>query len=142
VAAAGTRLQIALPSENSRQASQPALKVCLVVDTLGPDAGTEKLVAGIASALDPEIIETHICCFETSTRLMSLPASVRSTVFPLRSINSLAGIRQLWRFRKYLQRSGIAVVHSFMNKSAIFSVLASLGTECRTVITSRLNCGY
>jgi glycosyltransferase involved in cell wall biosynthesis len=112
------------------------------VDSLGPDAGTERLVARWASTLDPEVIETHLCCFEASERLSSLPAHVRTAVFPLSSINSFAGIRQLARFREYLKSNGIEVVHSFMNKSAIFSVLAARGTCCRTVVSSRLNSGY
>jgi glycosyltransferase involved in cell wall biosynthesis len=116
--------------------------VCLVIDTLGLDAGTEKLVANLASAIDPDIIETHLCCFENSDRLVSLPAKVHRAVFPLTRLNSPAASRQLWRFRMYLRRNGIQAVHSFMTKSAIFSVLASIGTGCRTVITSRLNCGY
>jgi glycosyltransferase involved in cell wall biosynthesis len=126
---------------NSTLASAP-LKVCLVVDSLGPDAGTEKLVANLASAIDPDIIEIHVCCFEDSERLMSLPAQVHRAVFPLTRVNSPAAIRELWRFRTYLRRNGIEAVHSFMTKSAMFSVMASVGTGCRTVITSRLNSGY
>ena len=98
-------------------------------------------MAVLASAIDPQVIETHVCCFESSERLQSLPAKVHAAVFPLTRLNSPAGVRQLWSFRRYLRRNGIDAVHSFMNKSAIFSVLASIGT-CRTVITSRLNTGY
>ena len=63
-------------------------------------------------------------------------------VFPLTRINSTVGIRQMWRFRAYLKQNSIDVVHSFMNNSAIFSVLAAQGSGCRAIITSRLNCGY
>ena len=135
---AGAQLQ---PLENSRSSRQAVLKVCLVVDSLGPDAGTEKLVAAWASAFDPKVIETHLCCFEASGRLSNLPKYVRSAVFPLSRINSTAGLREIRRFRSYLRCNGIEVVHSFMNKSAIFSVLAAQGI-CRTVVTSRLNSGY
>ena len=117
------------------------VRVCLMVDSLGPDAGTEKLVASLATGFDPEIIEAHVCCFETSTRLASLGASVRTAVFPLQRVNSLAGLGQLRRFRAYLKRNNIDAVHSFMTKSYIFSVLAAQRTGCR-IISSRLSCGY
>lgn len=122
--------------------SAATIRVCLVVDSLGPDAGTEKLVANLARSFDHNVIEAHLCCFEPSTRLAGLPPTVQTAVFPLSSINSLRGIRGIWRFRRYLQENGIDVVHSFMNKSAIFSVIAAQGTNCSTVVTSRLNCGY
>jgi glycosyltransferase involved in cell wall biosynthesis len=143
MAKAGANLEVTLPSNDPPQSPRkPPLKVCLVVDSLGPDAGTEKLVANLVTAIDPQIIEIHLCCFENSDRLMSLPAQVHRAVFPLTRLNSPAAMRQLWRFRAYLRRNGIEAVHSFMTKSSIFSVLASRGTACRTVITSRLNSGY
>lgn len=141
--AAGTKSQVKVPPGDLRQTPHsPLLRVCLVVDSLRPDAGTEKLVERLASAFDPAVIEAHVCCFETSERLKRLPTQVQPTVFPLRSINTLAGVRQMYAFRAYLRRNRIEAVHSFMNKSAIFSVLAAQGTGCRTVITSRLNFGY
>jgi glycosyltransferase involved in cell wall biosynthesis len=126
----------------SPEKARSAVRVCLVVDSLGPDAGTEKLVAGLASSIDPNVVETHLCCFEPSERLASLPPHVKTAVFSLSRINSVNGLRQVLRFRRYLKSNRIDVVHSFMNKSAIFSVLASRGTACRTVVTSRLSCGY
>jgi glycosyltransferase involved in cell wall biosynthesis len=118
------------------------LRICLLADSLGPDAGTEKLVAELACRLDPSRIEAHVCCFAASERLSLLGKYVRTAVFPLERINSTAGIHQLWRFRSYLKRHGIQAIHSFMNKSAIFSVLASRRTPARTIITSRFNTGY
>lgn len=122
--------------------ARPPLRVCLVVDSLRPDAGTERLVAGLAAALDPRVIEAYVCCFEAGERLSALPARVHTAVFPLASVNSLNGLRRVWEFRSYLKRNRIDAVHSFMNNSAVFSVLGSLGAGCRAVITSRLNCGY
>lgn len=118
------------------------LRVCLVADSLGPDAGTEKLVAAMAGAFDPSIIEPYVCCFETDERLAALPENVRRAVFPLAKVNSLSGLRQVLRFHSYLKRNGIHVVHAFMSKSALFCLLASRGAGCRAVITSRLNSGY
>jgi glycosyltransferase involved in cell wall biosynthesis len=140
--AAGAKRQGFSGAPGEQAAQRPSIKVCLLIDSLGPDAGTEKLVAGLASAFDPHVIETHLCCFEPSERLADLPTHIKTAVFPLSRVNSAGGLRQAWRFRRYLDANGIDVVHSFMNKSAIFSVLASRGTCCRTLVTSRLNCGY
>jgi glycosyltransferase involved in cell wall biosynthesis len=143
MAKAGAESEVTLPSNDPPQSPRkPPLKVCLVVDSLAPDAGTEKLVANLAAAIDPHLIEIHICCFENSERLMSVAAQVHRAVFPLTRLNSPAALRQMWKFRTYLRQNGMEAVHSFMTKSSIFSVLASIGTDCRAVITSRLNSGY
>lgn len=133
----------ALKGSSLNNSPRPApIRVCLVADSLGPDAGTERLVAGLATAFDPAVIEAHVCCLEASERLSHLPPRVRTAVFPLVRVNSLAGLRQIWRFHDYLKQNRIDVVHSFMNTSALFSVMAARAAGCQTVITSRLNCGY
>jgi L-malate glycosyltransferase len=122
--------------------NRKTLKICLIIDSLGPNSGNEILLARLANALDPEVIEVHVCCFEDSERVRTLRPEIRTAIFPLTNINSLNGLRQIWRFRRYLKRNRIDAIHSFVNNSAIFGVLASLAGGCRTVITSRLNCGY
>ena len=118
------------------------VKVCLLIDSLGPNSGNEILLARMANALDPAVIETHVACYEDSERLRSLNPWVRRATFPLSKINSAGGLKQLWRFHRYLKENRIDAVHSFVNNTAIFGVLAALGGGCRTVITSRLNTGY
>jgi glycosyltransferase involved in cell wall biosynthesis len=118
------------------------LKVCLVADSLGPDAGTENLIAHLAAAFDPRVIEAHVCCLEASERLSALPAHVHTAVFPTVRVYSPPGLRQIWKFRQYLRRNRIDVVHSFMHTSSVFTVLAAWNSGCRAVITSRLSCGY
>ena len=118
------------------------LKVCLVADTIGPNAGTEKLVAALATAFDPKVIEARVCCLSNSKRLAQIGSAVRTAVFPTDRIYSLTGVLQTWRFRRYLIREQIDVVHSFMNNSAVLSTFAACGSGCKAVITSRLNSGY
>jgi glycosyltransferase involved in cell wall biosynthesis len=117
------------------------IRVCIVVDDLGPDAGTERQIAETVRRLNAERFETHLCCFAESTRLRDLSAYAVSAVFPLRSVGSPEGMWQILRFRSYLRKNRIDVAHAWMVKSAIFTVAAALGTPCRT-ITSRLNTGY
>lgn len=143
MATAGARLGLGpSPYNTGRTSSPPPLKVCLLIDSLAPNAGNEILLTRIANALDPNVTEVHVCCFAASQRQSSLPPQVHTAVFPLTNVNSPTGLRQVWRFRQYLKRNHIDAVHSFVNNAAVFSVLASLGTNGRAVITSRLNCGY
>lgn len=118
------------------------VRVCLLIDTVKPDAGTEKLVAEFARRIDSNRFEVHVCCFEDSARLAHLRSHVRTQIFPLQRLYSPAGLYQLWRFRQYLKRNGIDVVHGFMTKSSVFGVFAAICSDCRVVITSRLNAGY
>jgi glycosyltransferase involved in cell wall biosynthesis len=126
--------------ENAAQRAS-RISVCLLCDTLGLDAGTERLVVEIARRLDPAKVDVHVCCFEDSSQLRSLEGVCHTVVFPAERVNSLNGLRQMASFRKYLKRHKIQVVHTFMTKASIFAVLSSLRTH-QVVITSRLNTGY
>lgn len=118
------------------------VSVCMLVDTLKHDAGTEKLVAELAKRIDSGRFQVHVCCFEDSPRLANLRSHVRTSIFPVIRLYSPAGLRQMWRFRRYLKRNRIDVVHGFMNKAGCFGVLAAIRSPCRVVVTSRLNTGY
>jgi L-malate glycosyltransferase len=115
--------------------------VCLLSDTIGQDAGTERQVAETARRLDKSKFDVHVCCLEPSPQLTALAACCHTAVFPTDSVNSWAGIRQVVRFRRYLRQNHVQIVHAYMNKTAIFAVLSSLFSD-RIVITSRLNTGY
>ena len=128
--------------KSKRDPGSPQLRVCLVVDTVKHDAGTEKLVAEFAKRIDPGRFEVHVCCFEGSERLADLRSDVRTEVFPVDRLYTPAGLRQVFRFRQYLKRNRIDVVHGFMNKASAFAVLAAIRSHSRGVITSRLNTGY
>ena len=65
-----------------------------------------------------------------------------TAIFPLEAVNSLAGLRQSCRFRRYLKQNHIDVVHSFMMRADIFSVMSAIGARIPAVVTSRLNSGY
>lgn len=115
------------------------IRVCLLVDTVGLDAGTERLVAETAVRLDPAKIDVHICCLEDSRRLQELSRRCHTRVFPAVRLNSWNGIRQVRAFRRYLNEMRIDVTHAFMNRTAILGVAARSGTNCKAMITSRLS---
>jgi glycosyltransferase involved in cell wall biosynthesis len=114
----------------------------LVLDSVKDEGGTEKLVPAFAMGLDRTRFEPHVICFENSERLDNLSRHVRTAAFPLNRVYSPAGLGQIWKFREYIRRNGIDLVHSFMWKSDIFNVVAALGLRRTAVITSRLNSGY
>ena len=117
------------------------VSVCLLCDTVGLDAGTERLVAEIARRLDPSKLDVHLCCMEDSSQLRSLEGACSTAVFPLTSLYTLQGVRQLISLRSYLARHRIQIVHGFMTKTSILAVFSSIASQ-RVVITSRLNTGY
>jgi L-malate glycosyltransferase len=114
------------------------VRVCLLVDTVGLDAGTEKLVTETALRLDPAKIEVHVCCLENSKRLEELGQYCKTRVFPASRLNSLNGLRQIRAFHGYLNEMRIQVAHAFMTKTAILGVVAARGTSCKAVVASRL----
>ena len=128
-------------SEAGVTAAGNRIRVCLLCDTVGNDAGTERQVVETAKRLDKNKFEVHVCCLETSSQLNGLKEHCQTAVFPTASVNSWSGIRQAARFRRYLNRHRIQIVHAHMNKTATFAVLTSLASA-RIVITSRLNIGY
>lgn len=115
--------------------------VCLLSDTVGLDAGTERQVVETAKRLDKDRFDVHVICLEDSPQLRSLEGICSTGVFPTQSVNSWSGLIQARRFRKYLRRHRIQIAHAYMNKTASFAVLSSLASD-RIVITSRLNTGY
>jgi len=131
----GTRSETGVATPGNR------MRVCLLCDTVGVDAGTERQVVETAKRLDKNKFEVHVCCLETSPQLKGLEGYCQTAVFPTASVNSWSGILQAARFRRYVDRHHIQIVHAYMNKTAVFAVLTSLACA-RIVITSRLNIGY
>lgn len=128
-------------TEMSPRTSVERIRVCLLSDTVGLDAGTERQVVETAKRLDKSRFDVHVVCLEDSPQLRGVPPPCQVAVFPASSVNSLQGIKQVLRFRRYLKQHGIKIVHAYMNKTGLFAILSSLGTD-RVVVTSRLNTGY
>ncbi len=126
---------VPIPQRGSR------ISVCLLSDTVGLDAGTERQVVETAKRLNKDRFDVHVICLEDSPQLRSLEGICNIAVFPTDSVNSWSGMVQMRRFRQYLREHRIQIAHGYMNKTGLFAVLTSLGSD-RVVITSRLNTGY
>ena len=122
---------------NQLQSGRP--RVCLMVDTVGLDAGTERLVAETLKRLSPDLVEAHLICLENSPRLEDLALRYETRVFPATRLNSWNGLRQIREFHGYLKQMRIDVMHAFMIKSAILGVMAFPGSGCKAMVASRLS---
>jgi glycosyltransferase involved in cell wall biosynthesis len=125
----------------STSQSSGKIAVALLSDTVGLDAGTERQVIETAKRLDKDRFDVHVVCLEDSPQLHGISSICHTAVFPVASLNSLQGIRQVLAFRKYATQHRLQILHGYMNKTSLFAVLSALGTE-RIAITSRLNTGY
>ena len=110
-------------------------RVCLVVDTVGLDAGTERLVSETALRLDPEKVDVHLICLEDSPRLEELARHCKTRVFPATRLNTWNGLRQIRAFHRYLKEARIDVIHAFMGKSAILGVTAMPAFGCKAIVS-------
>ncbi len=128
-------------SEAAVEGPSQLIRVCLLSDTVGLDAGTERQVVETAKRLRKDRFDVHVICLEDSPQLRTLESVCHIAVFPADRMNSWTGIVQVQRFRHYLRQHRIQIAHAYMNKTATFAVLAALGSR-RLVITSRLNTGY
>ena len=121
--------------------SSGKIAVALLSDTVGLDAGTERQVIETAKRLDKDRFDVHVICLEDSSQLRGVSSICHTAVFPVASLNSTQGVRQVLAFRKYATRHRLQILHGYMNKTSLFAVLSALGTD-RIAITSRLNTGY
>jgi glycosyltransferase involved in cell wall biosynthesis len=118
------------------------LRVALAVDQVTHDAGTERQVAETIRRMNHSEFEVHLICFEDSARFRELAAISASKLFPLESIFSVAGLRGIASFRRYLIEHRIDVVMAYMLKASAFAVLARLPSFSGKIVTCRLNTGY
>lgn len=118
------------------------VRVLLLIDSLGPDAGTENQVVEMIRRFDRTQVEIFIGCLEDGVRLQSLARYGHPLVFPTKSVFSLNGLKELFRLNRAINRHAIDVVHTYMIRATIFGVLGSQGSRVRAILTSRRNLGY
>ena len=127
---------------DSQPQSSGKIAVALMSDTVGLDAGTERQVVETAKRLDKNRFDVHVVCLEDSPQLRSVPAPCHTAVFPTKSVNSRQGTAAGdGSSASTPQSTASRSLHGYMNKTSLFAVLSSLGTN-RIAITSRLNTGY
>ncbi len=109
--------------------------VSLLVDTVGIDAGTERLVAEIAKRINSNRFDVHLCCLFDSERFRQMSHYCHTKLFPTQSFHTPSGIRQIAAMRRYLRAEQIDVAHSFMVRTAILGVAAGHRSGTATVTT-------
>ena len=113
--------------------------VALLVDTVGIDAGTERLVAEIAKRINPGRFDVHLCCLIDSERFQQMSSYCRIKLFPALSFHSPSGFRQIGAMRRYLQEEEIAIAHSFMIRTGILGVAAAHRSGGTASVTTRMS---
>src|ERR1700722_1942998 len=96
---------------DSQPQSSEKIAVALLSDTVGLDAGTERQVIETAKRLDKYRFDVHVVCLEDSPQLREVSSICRTAVFPVSSLNSLQGIRQVVAFRKYAAEYHLQILH-------------------------------
>jgi L-malate glycosyltransferase len=117
-------------------------RVMFVIDSLNSEAGTEKQLIALILGMDPKRFDLSAACIEDGEPLRRLAPKAVSLVFPFTSIFSPAGIFQIWRLRREINRLQVDIVHTFMVRATILGVLAARGSVCKVVLTSRRNVGH
>jgi len=120
------------------------IKVLHVIDSVGPDAGTEKQLEEWIRRIDRERFEIHVCCFEDSDRLRRVAERgwAKTLVLPLVRAYTPNGFRQMFRLRRHINEHEIDIVQTFFIKANIVGVLAARKSKCKTIVACRLNLGY
>ncbi|MCL4523560.1 MAG: glycosyltransferase [Acidobacteria bacterium] len=117
------------------------LRVLFFIDSVGVAAGTERYVSELVTRLDKTRFDLNLCCMESSPRLTELGSHCSTAVFPIESLYTLNGLRQIQRLRRYINTYAIDIVHTFMPKATMAGVLAAKGSRA-AIVTSRRNMGY
>jgi glycosyltransferase involved in cell wall biosynthesis len=113
--------------------------VALLVDTVGIDAGTERLVAEIAKRINSNRFDVHLCCLFDSERFRQMSHYCHTKLFPAQSFHTPSGIRQIVAMRRYLRAEQIDIAHSFMVRTAILAVAAGHRSGCTSTVTTRMS---
>ena len=117
------------------------IRVLWVCDTVAHNAGTERQVIEIGRRLDPDKFRIYLATFEGGQPAAASDA-FDLNVFPMVSVWTAQGARQIVRMASMIRSQRIAIVHSFMFKSAIAGVLAGRLGGARVILTSRRDLGY
>jgi glycosyltransferase involved in cell wall biosynthesis len=124
----------------SKRDAEP-IRVLWVADTVAHNAGTERQIMEIGRRMDPRKFELHLATFEDDQ-----PAAAAEifdhTIFPLISVWTAQGARQVLRMASMIRSKKISIVHGFMHKASIVGTLAGKLGGAPIILTSRRDLGY
>jgi glycosyltransferase involved in cell wall biosynthesis len=117
------------------------IRVLWVSDTVAHNAGTERQIIEIGRRMDPKKFEVYLATLEDNQ-----PAAAAEifnlSVFPLISVWTAQGARQVLRMASMIRSKKIPIVHGFMLKSSIVGTLAGKLGGAPVILTSRRDLGY
>jgi len=118
------------------------IRVVFAIDSLNNEAGTENQLIALIRGMDLQRFELFTVCIDDGERLRQLAPYITPLIFPMSSVFSLNGLRQILRLRSQINRLHIDIVHAFVVRATVLGVLAALGSTCKVVLTSRRNMGH
>jgi glycosyltransferase involved in cell wall biosynthesis len=118
------------------------ISVLYIVDTVGEDAGTERYVVNTLQRLNRDQFHLHLCCLADSERLRAFQPLASTAVFPVVSVWTRNGWRQIRALRRYINENNVDILHAFTPKATIVGVLAAKRSRAKVIIASRRNLGY
>jgi len=118
------------------------VKILYCIDSIGHKAGSEIQLAEIIRRIDRERFDVHLFCLEDSAVMRRLAGNARVLVLPVHKVLSPNGFQQIGRLRRYIREEAIDIVHTWMIDAMIVGILASIGSGCPVVLSSRRNLGY
>jgi L-malate glycosyltransferase len=107
----------------------------------GPSAGTELQLLELIENLDRTKFQPHLAVFRESEYLIENPFPCPVTVLNIGSLANPQTLVRLYRFSRFIRRSGYELVHIFLNDASIAAPLFCKAGGAR-VIVSRRDMGF
>jgi glycosyltransferase involved in cell wall biosynthesis len=117
------------------------IRILFAIDSVNAEAGTENQVAAMIRGIDRQRFEVFMACLEDAVPSRHPALQTSPLIFPMKSIFSFRGLRNILRLRGQINRLNIDIVHTFVVRSTILGVLAACGSTCEVILTSRRNLG-
>jgi len=114
------------------------IRIALFTDSF-MRGGTERQFARMATNLDREEFDVHVCCLRRDGPLAEdiESAGMRISEFPLTSLHNFGTLRQFTRLTKYLRNARIQIIHAFGFYADIFAVPAARMAGVPIILASR-----
>lgn len=119
-------------SDDGRRARP--LRVLKFVAGFATCGGTEKQVVGLSGKFNEPAFALEFGCLRRGAFASAEPILARHRVkeYPITSFRTLTALKQAFKFARYLQENGIAIVHSYNFYANVFSIPAAklAGVPC------------
>lgn len=129
------------PQINKGSMNESPIRVCFIIDELNI-GGTEKQLIGIINNLDQSKFKAYLVCLRASDMLEKTPIYCENIVLEVGRLFSLDSLVKFIRFRSFLIRKRIDIVHTFFIDSNFMGILAGKAAGVKKIVSSRRDMGF